>query len=841
MSVRTELRLPAVDGAGIVGFHRLGFLELPSRRSRGSLVNPSTSSVVSLRLLGGASVDGSDGPIAARGARGRRLALLAVLAAARGRAVSRDKLVALFWPETDAERVRPLLSDSLYMVRSALGDDALVTSGDDIRLNADRISSDLESFQRLLDEGALAEAVAVYAGPFLDGFHVSDAPDFERWVDGERERLAARYGDALDALAQAGERSGNSTDAVAWLRRLAAHDPYAGRTAARLMHALDRSGNRAAALQHARVHAALLRDEFGADPDPEVATLADRLKADPAAAPVSTAPAVSERSSAAAQLAFEPANQPTLPSRRLPNAGRPVRLVASLALIAAAVAGIALWRAAGNRLTGDASDSSAARSASRVPRRSVAVLPFDDVGAGGDNAYFTDGLTEEVIGALSRVDGLRVAARSSSFALRDAKLDARVIGDTLRVATLLEGSVRREGDRVRVSAQLVDASNGYQLWSRSYDRKVRDVIALQNEIAGEIVSALALQLVPPAGPRDTTAPPNEEAYDLYLRGIFARNKLTGEELRKAMDYFDRAIRLDSAFAPAYAGKATTITPLVWFGHLPREQGFAACRAAALRAVALDESLSEGHVALGMLHFFFEWDWPAAEREFRRAVEVNPNDAHANHFLANFLRATGRLDEAIAARTRALALDPLSVRTGMLLGADYFAQGQYELAEKNYRRAAEMDPRSPTVLGEGPGIDMGLGHVYEKEGRYDAAMQEYLRTDSLTGVPSEQLADLRHAYADGGIRAYWRRRIEQLERDPNGNHDPVHRAWMWARVGDTARTVEWIQRAYRERSLGLVFLGVLPDFEVARRDPRVISIMAAMRLPSLPRRQNNGTT
>ena len=191
--------------------------------------------------------------------------------------------------------------------------------------------------------------------------------------------------------------------------------------------------------------------------------------------------------------------------------------------------------------------------------------------------------------------------------------------------------------------------------------------------------------------------------------------------------------------------------------------------------------------------------------------MNPNDAHANHFLANFLRAMGRLDEAVAARTRALALDPLSVRTGMLLGADYFVQGQYELAEKNYRRAAEMDPRSPTVLGEGPGIDMGLGHVYEKEGRYDAALQEYVKNDSLTGVPSEQLADLRRAYADGGIRAYWRRRIEQSERDPNENKDPVRRAWMWARVGDTARTVEWIQRAYRERSVGLVFLGERPSW------------------------------
>lgn len=404
------------------------------------------------------------------------------------------------------------------------------------------------------------------------------------------------------------------------------------------------------------------------------------------------------------------------------------------------------------------------------------------------------------------------------------------MGDTLRVATLLEGSVRREGDRIRVTTQLIDVANGYQLWSQEYDRRADEVIALQRDIATAIVRALQLQLAPPTPGRPAPAAPDAEAYDLYLRGTYARNKLTREELAKAVDYFDRAIRLDSTYAPAWAGKATALGPMVWHGHLPRAQGAPRMDAAARRAVELDETLPEAHIARGMYAFFFDWDWPAAEREFRRAIALNPNEALAHHFLANYLRAMGRLDDAIASRTRAVELDPLSVRLGQLLGADYFVAGKYDLAEKYFRQAIDLEPGSPVVLGLGPGIHMGLGHVYERQGKLEAAMQEYMRIDSLDGATTAELARRRQAFASSGIRGYWRRRAESMEEEAGLPPDPVRLAWMWARVGDTERTVQRLQRAYRERSLALVYLGVTPEFAAARADPRVRTILEAMRLP-----------
>jgi adenylate cyclase len=802
-----------------------------------------TSSPLKLKLFGAPTVEGPEGPLQGRGVRGQRLALLAVLATARGGSLTRDKVLSVLWPEADTERGRRQLSDALYLLRGALGDEAVVASGDELRLNVDRLTSDVETFERLLDERDYESAVTLYHGPLLDGFHLADAVQFERWLDGERARLADRFAGAVGALAEASERRSDWAAAVPWLRRLAAHDPYVGRTAIRLMRAHQESGNRAAALQHARVYATLLRNEFDAEPDAEVAALVERLKADAPVEPSRSSEPPRQGLTSATSPAEVPAvanptragmtvdaraDFPSAPTRLgVDRVGRHMaqRLVV-VAIVALVSLGAMLFRHEARAFfaTGVANADPIV-----VPKRSIAVLPFNTLGPSTGDQYFSDGLTEEVIGLLSRVDGLRVAARTSSFALRGAGLNARAMGESLRVATLLEGSVRRADDRVRVNVQLVDAAQGYQIWSRTYDRRIEDVIALQNDIASAIVSALQLRLVARGATPAARVRSNQEAYDLYLRGIYARNRLTGEELRKASDYFDRALRLDSTFAPAYAGKATTTVPLMWFGHLPPEQGTRMMRAAARRAVELDESLDEAHVALGMIAFFLDRDWPAAERAFRRAIAVNPNGAHAHHFLANFLKAMGRVDEAIAERQIALELDPLSVRTSMLLGSDYFTAGHYELAAKYYARASEIDPRSPIVLGQGPGVDMGLGHVYERQRRYVDAIREYLRVDSLSGVPTAELTQLRQTFERAGLRGYWRRRVESVLRDTSTRADPVRVAWMWARAGQAERAVRSLERAYDERSLGLVFLRVLPDFVDLHSEPRVRAILEAMHL------------
>jgi TolB-like protein/DNA-binding SARP family transcriptional activator len=838
-----------------------------------------SSTQISLRLLGGASVVGPNGLINARGTRAHRLALLAVLSTGKRRPISRDKLIALLWPDASEDRARPLLSDALYLLRGALGEEAILGVGDDVQINAELVDSDEQRFEQLVAAREFEPAVAEYTGPLLDGFHLNDGgAEFEQWLDGERARLDAMFADALGAAAAVQEQAERWAAALPHLRRLAAHDPYSGQSALRLMRTLQRSGNRAGALQHARVHSALLRDEFGTEPDAAVTAFVAQLMDDattrsPHAAPESpagvapaeagldaahdtapySAPPTTDLSTFAARVAAPAphvshvaagvaAPAPDVDHHDAPAAsrattaapevrpqfpGRSVLLV--MALAAMAVTGVVIAR----REPATDARATATSPARGAPLRSIAVLPFDDLSAAQDDAWFGDGLTEEIIGVLGRVDGLRVAARRSSFAFRRTPLDARSIGDTLHVATLLEGSVRRDGDQMRVTARLVDAASGYQLWSRSYDRRARDVIALQNEIANAIVGALQLRLAPARAATVARAPDDPDVYDLFLRAVYARNKLTRDELLKAVDYFDRAIRLDSAYAPAYAAQVTTLGPMIWYGYLPRAQGVALMRAATARAISLDASLPEAHIAQGMLAFYFDWNWALGEQSFRRAIELNPNEAIAYHFLANLLRSTGRFDEAIAARLRSIELDPLSVRTIMQLGTDYFLAGRTAEAAAQFRRAKELEPRSPALVGQGPTVSLGLGHVYERDGMFRAALTEYVALDSLNGVAPAGLADLRQAFERSGIRGYWRMRGEQLQRTTPPT-DLVHQAWVWARVGDTGKTVQLLEEAYRARNPGLVFLAVHPDFAAARKDARVRSLMASLGLAAVPR-------
>jgi adenylate cyclase len=789
--------------------------------------------LLSIRLLGTPSVDGPNGPIVGRGTRGHRLALLALLSTARGRSVTRDKVAATLWPDAAADRARPMLSDTLYIIRTTLGEDVILAPGDELRLNAERVTTDVEQFERSIAERQWEEAVERYSGPLLDGVHLPDASEFERWLDTERARLAGGYADALSALAATGEAAEDWERAAHWLRRLAAHDPYVGRVAARLMRALNASGNRAAALQHARVHGALVRSEFGTEPDAEVMKLSESLMT--VASTGTSEPSVrSSRVSSDVPVAEKVATVPNradvvgLPTTRVAAGARaegglrnPLRrAVSTLSGVVAVVALAALLLS--RRAT--APDAS---SPPPMPERSIAVLPFVCLGPTDGQSWFEDGLTEEITGVLGRVPGLRVAATSSSFALRDARLDARALGDTLRVSSLLEGSVRREGDTVRVIARLVDAATGYQRWTATYHRRIRDVMPLQREIAAAIGAALKLPLGTAAPPGLAT--PSADAYDLYLRGVFARNKLTREELLRSIDYFDRAIQLDSSFAAAWAGKATALAPLIWYGHLPRMQGAPLMQTAAARAVSLDASLADAHVARGMAAFYLDWSWSEAEQSFRTAIAHNPNHAEAHHFLANVLRARGRLDDAIASRTRALSLDPLSVRIGTMLGADCLLAGRLECATIQFHRANELAPKLAAMRARGHSTLMGLGRVLEERGETTAAFLEYVTLDSLSGADAAELQRARAEFRSGGLRGFWRGRAERETSAKRASPDPVHVAWMWSRAGEAANTVLWLERAYRERSMGLVYLNVLPEFAIARRDPRIDQIVQAMGL------------
>jgi serine/threonine-protein kinase len=769
--------------------------------------------VLKLKLFGTPSIEAAAGPVTGRAAQGRRLALLALLASARGRAVSRDKVIALMWPESPTDRARHQLSDDLYILRTALGEDVVRSVGDELSLNPGAMASDAEMFEQLLDDARHEAAVELFAGPLLDGFHLADSVEFEQWLDVERTRLGRRYAAAVESLAEQSEANGEFAAAVSWWRRLAEHDPFNGRITLRLMRALDAAGHRTDALKHARSHATLLREEFDAEPDPEVMAFAERLRLAPRArsAPEPDAiPPTPSRSHVAA---------PSVPSRDVPDRKRRSLGYALAATLLLVLAILAMRGTVGRTLD------------TPPLARSVGVLPFVNMSADPANAYFSDGLSEQIITALSHVHGLRVAARTSSFALRDRSLDVRAIGDTLGVAAVLEGSVRREGNTLRVTAQLIDAATGYHIWSAEYDREPEDVLAVQQEIARAIAGALDLRLATRDQAESASQQPGFEAYDLYLRGLYHRNSLAADALHHASNYFDSAIALEPDFARAYAAKATVVGPQIFFGHVPRDEGLREFRTLTARALELDPNLGEAHAALGLLRLFFDWEWDAAEQALRRAIELNPSDAHAYHHLGNHQRAVGRLDEAIRMRERAVELDPLNARTIITLAADYMVLGLYDSALVHYGRAQKLDPSHTLLLGSGPFLPTGPGEVYLWQGRDEQAVEEYLKSATLRGASADELSEMRRAFAASGMPGFWRSWLEMDLRRSRGAPDALRVAKLWGLAGDTARSLDWLERAYAERNPALIFLQHDPAFAHVRSHPRVVRILRELNFPT----------
>lgn len=780
--------------------------------------------MLKLKLFGTPAIEASGRPVTGRATQGRRLALLALLASARGRPVPRDKLLALLWPESSTDRARHQLSDDLYIVRGALGEDVIRSSGDELALNPDAIASDTETFERLLDEERHEAAVQLFTGSLLEGFHLPDGAEFEHWLDAERARLGRRYAAALETLAERSEATSDFAAAVSWWRKLAALDPFSGRVTLRLMRALEAAGHRADALKHARIHVTLLREEFDAEPDPEVTAFAERLRLEPPARsapePLAVRPAPSVHPDTVAPASQEDAAPP---QSRADAPVRPIRWRSAAAAVLLILGAIFVVRGMpGRSLEGPPA------------AQSVGVLPFVNMSPDPENAYFSDGLTEQIITALSHIEGLRVAARTSSFALRDGRLDVRAIGDTLGVAAVLEGSVRKDGNTLRITAQLVDAATGYHIWSAEYDRELQEVFAVQDEIARAIAGALELRLAPAMA--SSRAQPGLDAYDLYLRGLFHRNSLTADALRHATDYFDSAIALEPDFARAYAAKASVVAPLILFGHVPRNEGLRELRALTARALELDPDLGEAHAALGILRLFFDWEWQAAEQALRRAIELNPSDAHAYHHLANHQRAMGRLDAALRTRHRAVEIDPLNARTVILLASDYLIVGDYDRALIQYRRALKLEPAHTLLIGSGPFLPTGPGEVYRQQGRDEEAAEEYLKVATLRGASAGELSELRRAFAASGMPGFWRRWLDMDLRQSGGAPDPLRVAKLWGLAGDTARSLDWLERAYAERNPALIFLQVDPMFANLRSHPRVERILREMDFPprDLPR-------
>jgi TolB-like protein len=455
--------------------------------------------------------------------------------------------------------------------------------------------------------------------------------------------------------------------------------------------------------------------------------------------------------------------------------------------------------------------------------QSIAVLPFTNLSPDPENEYFSDGIAEEVINALAQLDNLRVAARTSSFAFKGGRQDLRVIGERLGVHTLLEGSVRRAGDRLRITAQLTNAADGYHLWSERYDREMDDVFAVQDDIARAIVERLRVTLTRPEAPLVRPGTDNVQAYDLYLRGryFWARR---GEGLQKAIDYFERAIAADPDFAAPYAGLADTYCILGLYGYMPSMMVQGRTRDAAERALALDSSLGEAHYSVGLYEWNFGWNLERAEREFRRAIELNARSALPHVWLAMLALALGRREEGLELARRARPLDPLSPLVNALAGLALSFAGSLDEALDVAERAVELEPTFP-------GSYWSLGWVRAQRGELPGAISALEQAVVYSARSPLLVSMLATAYAQGGRVDAARQLATELEGRDAG---PAYLALIYWRLGEDGRAFAHMEQAFAQRNAAAWMLGTVP-VPAHRRlagDPRWVALLKRHGLEAL---------
>jgi TolB-like protein/DNA-binding winged helix-turn-helix (wHTH) protein/Tfp pilus assembly protein PilF len=451
----------------------------------------------------------------------------------------------------------------------------------------------------------------------------------------------------------------------------------------------------------------------------------------------------------------------------------------------------------------------------------LAVLPFLNYSGDASQEYFNDGFTEEMITQLGSADPqhLGVIARTSAMKYKNTGKDMQEIGRELGVDYVLEGSVRRAGDRVRISAQLIQVRDQTHLWAQSYERDERDTLALETVVA----NALAVQVERtlwssrPVAPLTNVRSANPEAYDLYLKGRYYWNERTQVGFWKGIEFFKQAIEKDPSYAPAYAGLADCYILLGPNDILPAKEVYPLAKGAALKALQFDDALAEAHASLGFVTLLYDWNPAQAEKEFRRAIELDPNYSTAHHWYAYDLAALKRSDEAVAEILRALELDPLSSIINTDVGQILFFAGRTDEAIAQCQKTIALDPQFNQVYWY-------LGLLYEQKGMFDQAFDAFLKA---TPGPSDspQGAATRAAYRASGIKGYWRERLAMLDRQSKKQYiSPFTFAVSYAQVGERDRALENLEKAFDERYPSMVFVPIEPVFASLRSDPRFAGLL-----------------
>jgi TolB-like protein/Tfp pilus assembly protein PilF len=452
-------------------------------------------------------------------------------------------------------------------------------------------------------------------------------------------------------------------------------------------------------------------------------------------------------------------------------------------------------------------------------RKSIAVLPFVNMSAEAADEYLSDGMTEEIITTLSKVRGLRVAARTSSFAFKGKNEEIEKIGQQLHVDTVLEGSVSKAGNKLRITTQLINIADGYHLWSEDYDREMQDIFAIRTDVAQRVADALKVELGVETQRRIKKNPTdNLEAYELYLKGRFHTSKYTRDGLRKGADYFAQASAIDPNYALAYNGLANNYIIAADYTE-PANTAMAKAKEAARRALAIDDTLAEAHAFLAVAYLWLDWDWPGSEREFKRAIELDPNSAVARKYYgAYYLTAMGNTDQAIAECERARQIDPLSLEANTLLGLSLIFARRYDQALEQLHETVEMEPNFWFA-------HYNLGIVYATTGKLQEAISELRTARQLEGSILEIVGTLGWAYGIAGQREEAIRVLDELSEQAQRQYVPPYDiAVVHVGLGDNDRAFAWLEKMYVERSYMVTFLRVLPQFDSLRSDPRFAALL-----------------
>lgn len=723
--------------------------------------------IFQLRTLGRASlIAGRHRESAAVALPPKSLAVLTYLALRGTRELQRrDMVIALFWPDRPESRARNALSQVLFGLRRVLGPEVVMGHGrEEIGIAKHLLFCDAASLGERYRAGKLVDALKLYEGPFLEGFHLADCLGFERWQEMERERLRRQALDAATRLAHLEEGRDNLLGASQWLHRALEISPTDEGVIRKLVELLDRAGEPIAALEVYEEFRARLWRDLDVEPEEETETLVEHLGLE------------SKRKAARDELE---------------------------ARIAALQA-----------------------EADSVPKPlldSIAVLPFRDLSAQPGRDWFADGLTEALITELTKIEALRVISRQSVTRFRGSEKPLPVIGEELGVRGIVEGSVLRAGERVRITVQLLQASPERHLWAGEFDGDLRDVLALHREVARAVAREVHIALSPEdekrlAGP----ARVEPAAYEAYLRG---RHYLQGVDPMRAVNYFQLALEIDPEFAPAHAGVALTQWALAIFAYASSDATRLIAEKAALRALELDPSLAEAHTAFGCCQTIFAWDWESAEHAYRRGIELNPGSSEAHGYFGVHLVMMGQADRGIAELRRMVEYDPIAPNALLAVGWALHKARRHEAAIAELESVLHKHPRFGQVHPFLAASYAILGRQQEAIGIVERALALSSEDQLTLGYGAWTLAKARRPAEAAEMLA----RLEKI--GESRYLDPYYPAVANVGMGNLESALHWLERTYAERSASALHLASDPLLDPIRGDSDFQEIHGRMRFPA----------